>query len=320
VTINDIPALSDLDRLASEARDAIDRWENANRAIDRDREAVAHAEHDLCGILVRARDKFTDNIGFGKWCETSGIKLSHQDRAAAIAMGREPELALSVLLATKRSSLRLIHAKEFKRLTTDGKTQKPKPTKPTPELEKALHAYDRRKLAGQELTYEAIMQEAGVSSTPVRRAIAMREAEEKVSKEAVAGLSMSAQQKLDAAIRSAVRRLELEAETRAINESKKRLDEWHLPNYMALLRKVEEMLKFKRGLMSRADYRKILRCVHPDTGAHVSDANRNEAFRLFTQLEARLVDDAEQADLKRVSTLPKTVEEMLARRKTKAGR
>jgi hypothetical protein len=72
--------------------------------------------------------------------------------------------------------------------------------------------------------------------------------------------------------------------------------------------------------MSRADYRKILRCVHPDTGAHVSDANRNEAFRLFTQLEARLVDDAEQADLKRVSTLPKTVEEMLARRKTKAGR
>jgi len=235
-------------------------------------------------------------------------------------MGREPELALQVLMATKRSSLRLIHAKEFKRLTTDGKTKKPKPTKPTPELEKALHAYDRRKLAGQELTYEAIMQEAGVSSTPVRRAIAMREAEEKVSKEAVAGLSMSAQQKLDAAIRNAVKRLELEFETRVIEETKKRIEEWHLPNYMALLRKVEDMLKFKRGLMSRADYRKILRCVHPDTGAHVSDANRNEAFRLFTQLEARLVDDAEQADLKRVSTLPKTVEEMLARRKTKAGR
>jgi hypothetical protein len=233
-------------------------------------------------------------------------------------MGAEIEIARGILEKTERRSLQHIQRKEFNRVRHVTKPQKPKKT--NEKLEKALHAYDRRKQAGEELTYEAIQKEAGVSSTPVRRAIAMREAEAKASVAETAGLSASAQEKLQIAIRREMKRLELEAETRAINEAQKRIEEWFLPDYMKLLRKVEKMLEYKRGLMSRADYRKILRCVHPDTGAHVSDANRNEAFRLFTQLEARLVDDAEQADLKRVSTLPKTVEEMLARRKTKAGR
>jgi hypothetical protein len=272
----------------------------------------------LCQHLAEARGKFKDDQSFGKWFDDSGVQLNEHDRAAAIAMGKQIEIARQVLETTERRSLQYIRKNEFNRFAHVSKP--PKPKKTNEKLEKALHAYDRRKQAGEELTYEAIQQEAGVSSTPVRRAIAMREAEEKASTDAAAGLSMSAKEKLQAAIRGEIKRLELEAETRAINEAQKRIEEWFLPDYMKLLRKVEKMLEYKRGLMSRADYRKILRCVHPDTGAHVSDANRNEAFRLFTQLEARLVDDAEQADLKRVSTLPKTVEELLARRKTKAGR
>jgi len=300
-----------LDTLTDQINDALARRE-------RSKEDWVSATIELCECLAEARAKFKDDKSFGAWFDASSINLSHQDRAAAIAMGKEIEIARDVLGKTEHRSLRLIHSSEFKRFTNAGKP--PKPKKTNEKLEKALHAYDRRKQAGEELTYEAIQQEAGVSSTPVRRAIAMREAEEKASADAVSGLSMSAKEKLQAAIRAEIKRLELEAETRAINEAQKRIEEWFLPDYMKLLRKVEKMLEYKRGLMSRADYRKILRCVHPDTGAHVSDANRNEAFRLFTQLEARLVDDAEQADLKRVSTLPKTVEEMLARRKTKAGR
>ena len=300
-----------LDALTDQIKDDIDRREQG-------KDQWVEATISLCQHLAEARGKFKDNISFGQWFDDSSIQLNEHDRAAAIAMGKQIEIARQVLETTERRSLKQIHGKEFNRLVHVDKT--PKPKKTNEKLEKALHAYDRRKQAGEELTYEAIQQEAGVSSTPVRRAIAMREAEAKASTDATVSLSASAKEKLQAAIRREMKRLELETETRVIEETKRRIEEWHLPNYMKLLRTVEDMLKFKRGLMSRADYRKILRCVHPDTGAHVSDANRNEAFRLFTQLEARLVDDAEQADLKRVSTLPKTVEELLARRKTKAGR
>jgi hypothetical protein len=300
-----------LDALADQIKDDLERREQG-------KDQWVEATISLCQHLAEARGKFRDNISFGQWFDDSGIQINEHDRAAAIAMGKQIEIARQVLEKTERRSLKHIHGKEFNRLVHVDKT--PKPKKTNEKLEKALHAYDRRKQAGEELTYEAIQKEAGVSSTPVRRAIAMREAEAKVSVAETAGLSASAQEKLQIAIRREMKRLELEVETRVLNEAQKRIEEWYLPDYMKLLRKVEKMLEYKRGLMSRADYRKILRCVHPDTGAHVSDANRNEAFRLFTQLEARLVDDAEQADLKRVSTLPKTVEEMLARRKTKAGR
>jgi len=300
-----------LDALTDQINDALARRE-------RSKEDWVSATIELCERLAEARAKFSNDKAFGAWFDDSGIQLSKDDRAAAIAMGMEIEVARGILEKTERRSLQHIQRKEFNRVR--HVTKPPKSQKINEKLEKALHAYDRRKQAGEELTYEAIQQEAGVSSTPVRRAIAMREAEAKVSTDATVSLSASAKEKLQAAIRRETKRLELETETRVIEETKKRMEEWHLPNYMKLLRTVEDMLKFKRGLMSRADYRKILRCVHPDTGAHVSDANRNEAFRLFTQLEARLVDDAEQADLKRVSTLPKTVEELLARRKTKAGR
>jgi hypothetical protein len=297
-----------LEALTDQINDALARRE-------RSKEEWVEATIELCECLAKARAKFTNDKAFGAWFDASNIDLNKNERAAAIAMGGEIERAREVLEKTQRRSLELIHSKEFR---VPSARKPPAPKKTNEKLEAALHAYDRRKQAGEELTYEAIQKEAGVSSTPVRRAIAIREAEEKASTDAVAGLSMSAKEKLQAAIRSEVKRLELEAETRAINEAQKRIEEWFLPDYMKLLRKVEHMLEYKRGLMSRADYRKILRCVHPDTGAHVSDANRNEAFRLFTQLEAKLVDDAEQADLKRVSTLPKTVEELLARRRKKA--
>ena len=203
----------------------------------------------------------------------------------------------------------------------DGKTYKPKrqhkPSQADLKLEAALRAYDRRKAAGEEITYEALQQEAGTSSMPVRRAIAMRKGAEEVEQQAEIVLSASAQEKLDAKLRAHQRQLDLEFETRVLAESRKRLDEWDIPHYLKTLRKVEQLLEWRKGggVMSRADYRKIMRCIHPDTGAHVSDEIRNEAFRLFNQYEAKLVSDNEQVDIKKVSTLPRTVEEMMARRR-----
>jgi predicted transcriptional regulator len=202
----------------------------------------------------------------------------------------------------------------------DGKTYKAKPKNPANDakLEKALHAYDRRKAAGEEITYEALMEEAGTSSMPVRRALSIRKGQEELGEQAEIILSASMQQKYEAKVRALKKTFEYEVQTRVLSDIKTHMEKYGIPNYMALLRKVEGMIEHKRGVMKRAEFRIIQRCLHPDTGQHVSDANRNEAFRLFMSLEARLVDDdKEQADLKRVSTLPRTVEEMLARKTMK---
>jgi hypothetical protein len=300
-----------LDALTARINDAIERREHS-------KEEWAAATIQLCECLAEARSRFKNDKAFGEWFDASGFGLSHQDRAAAIAMGKEIELAREVLEKTDRRSLQHIHSKEFKRFTHVSKP--PKPKKTNDKLEAALHVYDRRKLAGEELTYEAIAKEAGVSSTPVRRAIAIREAEEAAGKEEQAALSMSAKEKLEAAIRREIRRLELEAETKARQEARRIVDELSIPNYLETLKKVEGMLKWTRGVMPRSEYRKILACLHPDMARDGHAKRFEEAFRLFNQYEAKLVIDNEQADIKKVSTLPRTVEEMLARKQAKGAK
>jgi hypothetical protein len=75
----------------------------------------------ICEALAAARARFPDNQGFGQWFTAQDFTLSHQDRAAAIAMGRDLTRARAVLEKTERRSLRHIHDREF-RLTHAGKT------------------------------------------------------------------------------------------------------------------------------------------------------------------------------------------------------
>ena len=311
ITIN-----NDLSGLTDQIRNDIERRE-------RGKDEWVEATIDLCQHLAEARAKFKDDKSFGAWFDASGVNLNKDERAAAISMGKEINLAREVLEATDRRSLRMIHSKEF-RFRSAAKPKKKIPQKKvkketTPELEKALHVYDRRKAAGEPLTYEAIQEEAGVSATPVRVALAQRKAEEKMAQTGDIVLSMSAKEKFDAKVRAYQKQIDLEAETRAMNEARKQVEEWHIPEYMKTLRTVQKLLEWRRGggIMTRLEYRAIQRVLHPDTGPHVSDEKRNEAFRLFTQYEVKLVADNEQADLKKVSTLPQTVEELLARRKKK---
>ena len=135
---------------------------------DIDRRGKNHAEWidatlDLCVHLAEARAAFPANDEFGRWCDAGGFKLSHQDRAAAVAMGKEADRARQVLEATERRSLQLIHAHEF-RLTSASKTPRPKPKPISTERERAFAADDRRKAAGEELTWEAVRAEAGTGA------------------------------------------------------------------------------------------------------------------------------------------------------------
>ena len=305
---NVIPMPDQLERIAAQINGDLQRREHSHTDW-------VEATLDLCIHLATARQQFSADQAFGRWCGDSGFGdnvISHQDRAAAIDMGRDPDRSRLILEKTERRSLRLIHDKEF-RFTSDGKPTKPvkaeTPAKPDEPLARALAAYDRRKMAGEDLTYGAIGKEAGVSSTPVRRAIAIRKNEENIEG---FNLSATAEQKLDMAIRVARRKLEQEFETRVMLEAKRRQDEISLPHYFETLRRVERKLAAHRGVMPRSEYRKILACLHPDS---VEDPARKprfeEAFRLFNSYEVKLVSDDKAAAL---SGLPKTREEMMARK------
>jgi len=108
---NVVPLPTPLDRLAAELR-GIFASAAANRAEWR---AI---QMRLCTKLVEIRDQLPHNTAFGKWCAVNGFGpdvINHQDRAAAIKMGRDPVALHQCLETTNRSSLQLIYANDFPR-------------------------------------------------------------------------------------------------------------------------------------------------------------------------------------------------------------
>lgn len=314
-------------------------------AIDQRESGWVTATLDLCVYLAEARAAFPRDVEFGEWCNTHDFDLSHQDRAAAIAMGREPDRARGILEATDRRSLRLIYEQEF-RFTTAGKP--PKAAKPKPvsaERARALAAYDRRKAAGEELTWDAVRLEAGTGHTAVRAAFTIRELEEQIAAKAppprpvepgrskaveeldaarVAQLaSMTTAQRKQFDARVAEYRQQL-ADTMAAQLSAgiaRWEEETGIALYMKRLEKLETMFTTPRNaIMHKTEYNTILRCLHPDTGHSRTDEERGEAFRTFAHYKLKMVNDEEERERARRelrSSMPKTLAEMLARKKTK---
>jgi hypothetical protein len=97
-----------LDQLADTIKKCV---VNRNKAQD----DWVTATLELCIAFAEARLEFTSDQQFGMWVMAHDeFKLNHQDRAAAIQMGMDPELTKAVLVKTERRSLQLIHKYEFK--------------------------------------------------------------------------------------------------------------------------------------------------------------------------------------------------------------
>jgi hypothetical protein len=110
-------------------------------------------------------------------------------------------------------------------------------------------------------------------------------------------LAMSAKQKLDSAIRAAVRKVEAEFDVRIRNEVRKRLEETILPSYNKSYAEHQDVIKSRKGVMDRASYRKLIFCVHPDRVASMKDETLSKRFRdaydLLINIEKRLLDEKE---------------------------
>jgi hypothetical protein len=108
--------------------------------------------------------------------------------------------------------------------------------------------------------------------------------------------SKTMREKFAAAIRQA--RREIEQQVRA--EEKARIQKWleetRLPMFEKRWREVVYLLETKKGFMSKAEYHKVIKCLHTDTRQHVSNAEANEAFNIFKKLEIVLVAEAKPTD------------------------
>lgn len=99
--------------------------------------------------------------------------------------------------------------------------------------------------------------------------------------------------------------------------------DWSDTNGLTMFNKrldaIENTFMYPRNaVMTKLEYNVIMRCLHPDTGNSRSDDERGEAFRLFTKYKLKMVNDPEEREAARRelrSQMPKTLAEMLARRK-----
>jgi IS30 family transposase len=162
-------------------------------------------------------------------------------------------------------------------------------------------------------SYAEMEAATGLSGTVLRSAIAREEGRREVLADPEVrpeDLTLSARQKLEAAIRQHKKKLDLEFEEsvrqQVLSRTKDRF-EW--------MKKKEDwanrIIGSHKGVFSRQDYRKILACLHPD---HNSFQFAAEALQAFSKQEKVLVKPEPPALDPRTPPLPRTAADWQAAR------
>lgn len=171
---------------------------------------------------------------------------------------------------------------------------RPKGNKLKPERRKNASASAEsaaQLILDQGKSYSEIEKQTGFSSTVLRSAVARLEGR----REAIidpATLSQTAQEKLASAIRQHKRMLDMEFEQRVLEECRKRLDELSLPEHHRRLADAEAVLKSRyRGILTRAEFFKLISCLHTDRARGATDAQLNEAAAILNRVKVVLLGE-----------------------------
>jgi hypothetical protein len=273
-------------------------------------------QQNICLTLAEARDTFTADIPFGKWCKDNGFGedvLDRDTRAAAIDMGHDLEALCECLNATDRRSLLTIYRLEFPRFRNVSKPTRRKQTplpliQSTEQFQKACAAIDTLRARGEPVTYQAVRDIAGIGGTALRRALAYKEAEALLNPLTPADMRATERKRFDIAVNKA--RAELREELKA--EVYKELDVF-VRHASEQAERANQIIASHNGIMSREAFRKIKACLHPD---HNTFAHAAEALQVFSELEPVLVKPDEPVFSG--PRLPTTAAELMARRRTRA--
>ena len=132
------------------------------------------------------------------------------------------------------------------------------------------------------------------------------------------GLSATAQQKMAAAIAARKRRLEREFEHRVNQAAMQWVEEIRIPIYEKKLKEIERMLNRPgNAVMTTAEYKKLLMCVHPDGLKSRTEEQLAEAFRILTKYKPKMVALDDEGRRQLMGGMPRTREELLRRKRTK---
>jgi predicted ArsR family transcriptional regulator len=151
-----------------------------------------------------------------------------------------------------------------------------------------VHAHFEEGKSLQEAAQSVGMKSDMVARFVVAREQGRREAEPTITPEM---LSMSAQQKLDAAIRQYKKRLMAQFNKAVSDKVRQHYDEIVLPGIKKQIDQAKQLYARRTGLMDKATFNAIRRGLHPDSRNSISDGVLAVAFDKFMSLEKYLLDE-----------------------------
>jgi predicted transcriptional regulator len=141
--------------------------------------------------------------------------------------------------------------------------------------------------------YKAKADEAGMSAAAMLGAVI---AEPEIDHTT---LSMTAQQKLDAAIKQRARVLAEDFDARVLAEVERRLDAVVLPAWKETIDWAEAVRKRDKGILTAAEYRLLRSCLHPDRVLDSAVKRKfEEAFGIIERLEKFLCEPEKEPPAK----------------------
>lgn len=152
--------------------------------------------------------------------------------------------------------------------------------------------------------------EAGVSAKVVQLSVAKEVGRREALAEPLidrSELSLTAQEKLDVAIRQHKRALDIAFEQRVRDMVNRRLDEIILPHWKEKIAQAQELYARRKALMDKTTFNAIRRALHPDSRNSITDTVLAEAFDTFMSLEKYLLNEKDSPT--EIGNLPSTVAE-----------
>lgn len=306
-----------LERLAKLIPRDIERCKMAVKKTEEGRREWIEAAYDLCVHLAAAKAARPALIEFGQWCNDNGFGeeiINRNTRAAAIAMAEQPEALRKCLEETIRRSLDTIHKFDFGRFHNVMKTSKPpRKHKPRTEDKQRETAEAIRPLieAGGSINRGEIAEQLGVSEATVQRAVQRErgrlEGLEEQPPIDPADMRDIMRKRYDAAVKAARKEIRAEIEAEIATEYFRMVDD-----HRRKVERAERIIASHKGVFSREEFRKIKACLHPD---HNSFAFAADAMHIFSEQEGVLVKPEPPPAMSGPGALPRTVEELLARRR-----
>ena len=268
-------------------------------------EYILRAERKLGEMLAAAKAAGQIKHGGDRGNQHTGAKIPNENLGTFTLKeaGIDPKLSMTAqqiaAIPKKDFEKKISEGKESGKLTSktvmkpiqvNGEKPKPRPAgvpKPHFREEEVLT------LSESGLTVPEIAEKIGNSPHTVRRIIErgrIRHSQEPVIEPAM--ISMTAQQKLDLAIKQHKAKLTAEFHASVNQRVQEFLESTIMPKLKQEQATARRIIEGRKGIMSSKEYRKILACLHPD---RVMDEGQKavytEAFRIFNDLEKLILNE-----------------------------